>query len=330
MVKDLIIGVVDRYRWDDIKCWANSIEMSGFDGIKAVITYNMDGDTVRTLIDKGFSIIGAGQKDHDGGFSCDNKGRSIMIDRFFNIYEVLSRLDNRESIGRVIITDVRDVIFQLNPTVWLDEEENRAPFRGDKDMDIYLPKKFLVLGSENMAYGDEPWNTNNMKHAFGPFFLDRMRGEPIYCAGVIAGSRDEVQGLCFNVWMSSRLMYPFVNGGGGPDQAALNLVMKEEPFKSLLVPASPQWVVHAGTSRQAVYAGSGGVGEAFKRGEFNADELQGMFIENRNYAFEGTKLKAFYGEGHRTTTGTVCVVHQWDRVPEWNKKFAKLYGDIND
>ena len=238
---------------------------------------------------------------------------------------------DREQIGRVIITDVRDVIFQNNPTVWLDEEEQEAPFRGDREMLIFLPKKFIVLGSENMAYGDEPWNTHNMECAFGPFFIDRMRGEPVYCAGVIAGSRDEVQGLCFNVWMTSRLMNQHVHGGGGPDQAALNLIVREEPFKSLLVHATPKWVVHAGTSRQAIYAGSGGVGEAFKRGEFDADELQSMFIDNRNYAFEGNKLKVFYGDGRRANhTGTVCVAHQWDRVPEWNKKFRKLYGDIND
>ena len=66
MVKDLIIGVVDNYKWDDIKIWANSIEMSGFDGIKSVITYNMDGETVRTLIDKGFTVIGAGSKPKSG------------------------------------------------------------------------------------------------------------------------------------------------------------------------------------------------------------------------------------------------------------------------
>ena len=42
MAKDLIVGVVDGYNWDQIKYWANSIDKSGFDGHKALVVYNMD------------------------------------------------------------------------------------------------------------------------------------------------------------------------------------------------------------------------------------------------------------------------------------------------
>jgi hypothetical protein len=42
----------------------------------------------------------------------------------------------------VIAVDIRHAIFQLNPTVWLDEN---------------IGEKQLVVASEGLTYGDQPW-----------------------------------------------------------------------------------------------------------------------------------------------------------------------------
>ena len=114
MAKDLILGVVDNYDWDKIKYWANSIDQSGFDGYKALIVYNMDSATARILTEKQFMLIGSSEYDETKGFTFNGQ-KHIMVDRFLHIHNFLSMLERPMDVDRVIITDVRDVVFQTNP-----------------------------------------------------------------------------------------------------------------------------------------------------------------------------------------------------------------------
>ena len=123
--KDLIIGVVDGYDWDKIKYWANSIKKSGFTGHKSVIVFNMDDPTVKKLTDEGFSIIGAAPYTEGKGFVYEGDP-ALMVNRFFFIYNFLKMIDEPMKVGRVILTDVRDVVFQDNPTNWLRSEEHTS------------------------------------------------------------------------------------------------------------------------------------------------------------------------------------------------------------
>ena len=252
MAKDMIIGVVDNYDWDKIKYWANSIKKSGFDGYKALIVYNMDAATVKKLTEEDFMLIGCNQYDEKTGFAHDNSRGNVMVDRFFHISSFLSMLEDPMGVDRVIVTDVRDVVFQDNPTNWLN--------------DNFLNNCDILVGSENMTYGAEPWGKNNMQKAFGPLFLDKLKDSPIFCAGVIAGDMASLRDLCMNIWLVCRGLNPNVDGGGGPDQAALNILLDLEAYRysTLFTNANSGWVLHAGTSLPAIQAGSGGIGAAYK------------------------------------------------------------------
>lgn len=300
MAKDLIIGVVDNYDWDKIKYWANSIKKSGFTGHKALIVYNMDAATVKKLTEEEFMMIGCNQYDEKTGFSHDNSRGNVMVDRFFHISSFLSMLE--EPIDRVIITDVRDVVFQNNPTDWLDKN-----FSNNFD---------LIVGSENMTYGAEPWGANNISKAFGPLFYEKKKDDPIFCAGVIAGDMASVRDLCMNVWLICRGLNPHVDGGGGPDQAALNILLDFEAYRysTLFCNPSAAWVLHAGTSLPAIQAGSGGIGAAYK---INPN-ITIDFMDEIEYSIKDGKIHVFDRE--------VSVLHQWDRVPAWKSIIEEKYG----
>lgn len=302
MAKDLIIGVVDRYNWDQIKYWSNSIEKSGFTGHKALIVYNMDADTVRTLSAKDFMLIGCNQYDEANGFSHDNSQGNVMVDRFFHISSFLSMLDQPMDVSRVIVTDVRDVVFQSNPTEWLDTNMLRG-------CDI-------LVGSENMTYGVEPWGRNNLKLAFGEYFLENKKHDEIYCAGVIAGTREAIKDLFLNVWLVCRGLNPQVPGGGGPDQAALNVLLDMENYRTSTLFTNPSsgWVLHAGTSLPAIQAGAGGIGEEYVRNP----SMSLPFIRDLNYQINNGEV---YVDSVK-----MAIVHQWDRVPEWKQTFEEKYG----
>jgi hypothetical protein len=304
MGKDVIIGVVDNYDWDKIKYWANSIKQSGFDGHKALIVYNMNAETSKKLSNEGFIVVGCNEYSEEKGFSFDTSKRSIMVDRFFNIHNFLNMLQDPTDVERVIITDVRDVVFQVNPTEWLNT--------------FFLPQYNLLVGSENMLYKDEPWGRNNILQSFGEYFYDRLKDERIICAGVIAGTLEDVRDLCLTIWMVCRNMNPHVPGGGGPDQAALNILLDTVVHKYTTFFTDPVdgWVVHAGTSMDAVRAGSGGIGEAYLKDP----SINLPFVNNIEYSVINNKIAA--------NQTPLTIVHQWDRVPAWKKLIEEKYGTI--
>ena len=303
MAKDLIVGVVTDYDWDKIKYWANSIEKSGFDGHKALIVYNMDAATAQTLTDKGFMLIGADKYDETNGFTYSHPTDRIMVDRFFHIYNFLKLLAQPEEIDRVIITDVRDVVFQTNPTTWLEEYFSYRLFE-------------VIVGSENLRYKDEPWGKNNLEKSFGQYFYEEHQNDEIFCAGVIAGNLPAIRDLCLNLWLVCRGSRPRIEGGGGPDQAALNMMLRFDNYLESTFFSNPHagWVLHAGTSLPAIEAGSGGIGEAYRANP----NMELPFIHNFTYSIEDD---AVHVNGVKTT-----ILHQYDRVPEWKKLIEERFA----
>ena len=299
MDKDIIVGVVDRYKWEQIQHWANSIKKSGFTGHKALIVYNMDAETVKKLTAEGFMLIGCNQYDEKTGFSHDNSRGSVMVDRFFHLYSFLNLLS--EPVRNVIMTDVRDVIFQDDPSNWLDNNLTDD----------------LLVGSENLKYKDEPWGRSNLQQAFGQYFLETYGDNEIYCAGVIAGTRNAMRDLALNVWLICRGLNPHVPGGGGPDQAALNILLQSDVYSDITNFSNPSdaWVVHAGTSLPAIQAGSGGIGQAHR-----SNPTIGLpFVREIEYNVINNEVCV---NGNK-----VSVIHQWDRVPEWKELFTNKFGD---
>ena len=307
MGKDLIIGVVDNYTWEQIKYWANSIDKSGYTGHKALFVYNMDAATAKKLTDEKFTIIGASKFDEEKGFTYEHKGGSIMVDRFVHLYQVLENLDRSSEVRNVIATDVRDVIFQGDPSKWLDEN--------------ITTKERLIVGSENMQYINEPWNAQNMVLAFGDLFFNKMMNKEIYCAGVIAGSFDTFKDFCLNLWLICRGLNPHVEGGGGPDQSAMNIMLHMDAYKDKVKLVSPKegWVCHAGTTMGAIQAGSGAIGEAYKRDP--TLDFRSKFVDSIEYLIHTSDEKIYVGDT------LVTILHQWDRVPKWKEMVESKYGD---
>ena len=102
---------------------------------------------MQKISDSGFSIIAFGQ-DSDGNLTY-NSNMMVHVERFYHIYQLL-----KDNLYRyVITTDVKDVVFQQNPSIWLENN-----FTDNDD---------LVFSSESMKYKDEPWGDQNLRETFG-------------------------------------------------------------------------------------------------------------------------------------------------------------------
>lgn len=224
-MKDLIVGCATNYDWSKLKYWINSINRSGFEGDKVLILMNCDKDTVAKISDAGFSIIAFNQ-DAAGNLTYESS-MMVHVERFFHIYQCLKNNLYRY----VITTDVKDVIFQKNPSTWLENN-----FTDNED---------LIFSSESMKYKDEPWGNQNLMETFGPQIYEDFKNNTIFNVGVLAGRGYAMRDLMMNIFASCM---------GRPikicDQSTFNFLISRHPYlkSSIYSKSEDGWACQLGTT----------------------------------------------------------------------------------
>lgn len=295
MGKTLVIGNATGYDWNKVKFWVNSLKKTGFSGDIALCVSNVEASTIQKLNDEGVIPFAYGTEREDGSYYLPNDGTAPHVVRFFYMWLVLDKLSGYD---QVIATDVRDVIFQRDPTVELPPEKN------------------LIVSSEGMAYKDEPWGYKNLYDAYGPFFRNMLKDKTIYNVGVVGGRYEHVKNLFLNIFLMS-INRPIQV----VDQASYNVILHMMTPQNELLVDPRAWAIQLGTTPQAVLEGtSGDLAYLVRNGKISADDYQ----------------KSYYGPLFNDYGGRVCnlsdveefaIVHQWDRVPELNNAITALYGD---
>ena len=278
---DCVIGCSTNYDWAKIKYWVNSINESGFTGDKVMILMNCDKDTVQKVSDAGFGIIAFGQ-DTEGNLAY-NSNMMVHVERFYHIYQHLKNKDYRY----VITTDVKDVIFQKNPSEWLE---------------INLPEghEDLIFSSESIKYKDESWGDQNLRETFGTQIYEDFKDNTIYNVGVLAGRGYAMKDLMMNIFASCL---------GRPikicDQSTFNFLVSQHPYlkTSKYAQSEDGWACQLGTTADPSKI------EQFK-----------PFLLEPSPKLEGDKVVTSTGIEY-------TIVHQYDRVPEWRKVIEEKYDD---
>lgn len=278
---DCVIGCSTNYDWAKLKYWINSINESGFTGDKVMILMNCDKETVNKVSDAGFDIIGFGQDDK--GNLVYNSNMMVHVERFYHIYQHLKSKDYRY----VITTDVKDVIFQKNPSEWLEK---------------YLPEghEDLIFSSESMKYKDEPWGDQNLRETFGTQIYEDFKDNTIFNVGVLAGRGYAMKDLCMNIFTSCL---------GRPikicDQSTFNFLISQHPYlkTSMYAQSEDGWACQLGTTA-----------DPSKIEQFRP------FLLEPSPKMVGDKVATSTGIEY-------TIVHQYDRVPEWRKVIEEKYND---
>ena len=224
-MKDLIVGCATNYDWSKLKYWVNSINASGFEGDKVLILMNCDKDTVQKVTDAGFSIIAFNQ-DGQGNLTYQSQ-LMVHVERFIHIYKLLK--DNPYRF--VITTDVKDVIFQQNPSVWLENNLHE-----DED---------LVFSSESMRYKDEPWGRENLTQCYGQGIYEDFKNNVIFNVGVLAGRGYAMRDLVLQLFLNCiNRPIPIV------DQAVFNVMISRHPYldSSSYTVSEDGWACQLGTT----------------------------------------------------------------------------------
>jgi hypothetical protein len=127
-----------------------------------------------------------------------------MDARFFHFLRFLQR----HPYERVLITDVRDVLFQ------------RDPFAD-------LPREGLAVSIETRRYtiATEPHNRTWLAEAFGPELVERIGASPVSCVGVTCGDIRAMSDYLHLMTTEMRQLSAKVARRGGADTAIHNALL---------------------------------------------------------------------------------------------------------
>jgi hypothetical protein len=282
-MKDVVIGCISNYTFENIRVFCNSLETCGFTGYKVMIVYNVPKSTVDELQNRGWIVMSFNfNEEHQWYFYKENF--RIMCDRQLHYYQALQQLNEEfGDIRYVISLDPKDVIFQLNPSDWLEKN------LGDKKINV---------GSESVRYKDETWGRANLQEAFGEIVYEKCKDNLIYNCGTVSGEWKTMSELFLNIYLLC-----VGSPNQTPDQAALNTLLSMEIYKDVTRFSTSEdgWACQAGTT-----------------------------VDQRKLVQYGDKIvepsPVLDGDIVKTSTGIpFTLVHQYDRIPEWNTILSNKY-----
>ena len=299
MAKDLIIGGASNYNWDHLKYWVNSIKQTGFKGDIVLVATNMPGETVKKLVEEDVKVYAYGNRTEDGSIAKTENNIPPHVERFIFIWDFLRK--NKDTYRFVTVTDTRDVIFQKDPTDYLERN-------------LMFGSASMVCASEGLAYKDEPWGSKNLLDTFGPLVYDELKDSEIYNVGTIAGFCDSVSDLLIQIFFQSvNRPIPIV------DQAVFNFIINMGVYDLEIIRTNngSGWAVQLGTTLEAIKAGAGDIGQIVRQDPSKLDEYIKVYKDEQPIIDNDLVVN-----GHEAFT----IVHQWDRVPAIKEIVERKYG----
>ena len=297
-LKYLAIAGASNYGWEEMKIWVRSLKMSGFKGDIVVVATNITKDTVKKLVSEGVKVELYGTDNGDGKY-VSTSTMPPHVERMIYIWNYLDKYEI--DYDYVITTDIRDVLFQSDPSKWFDDNI----------------KSSIVASSEMIRYENEPWNNQNLLEAFGPFFHEKYKDMVVYNVGVLAGLTRPLKDLLFMIFQMSM---------GRPisvvDQVVFNVLLRQYPVWSIThftyADDAEPWAIQLGTTEEAVKSGKGDLGMMYRN---NLDAYRKLYIGDQpRLDDDGYVINS---DGKR-----FCIVHQYDRTHAWKDKIIARYNDV--
>lgn len=175
-----------HYRFDVIRPFLSTLNTTGYSGDIVLFYSSVDRGTVEKISRKGIILIPFRTcfphldpvlaKHVDGWANNKRVGNlGLFCYRFLLAYCYLKEFSRKYRY--VMLTDVRDVIFQKDP------------------FDFAINEQLCCFTeSEDLSLGKEPYDAAGLELAFDRFTLNQLKDNRIICAGITIGPADLVTG----------------------------------------------------------------------------------------------------------------------------------------
>jgi hypothetical protein len=199
-MNNVILGTAVGYDISAIQAFILSLMKSKYKGRVVLFVDDLNNDTAKYLREKKVDI-------HSFGSII----LPINIQRFF-LYKRF--IEQEHHISHIMITDVRDVIFQDDPFTFCNGN-NLYCFEEDKSMTL----------------ASCPINSGWLLQAYGPNVLSEIGHNTIICAGITIGSYEKIIQYLANICNELTILPPL----WGIDQAAHNVIARSHCISSTLI-----------------------------------------------------------------------------------------------
>lgn len=192
--------------------------------------------------------------------------------------------------------DENDVVL-LTDT--LDVVFQKDPFEWFKQN----AKKDIVLTSEGILHVDEPWNMRSILEDHNEF-VDEIKQQEVINSGVMIGKVKPISSILLHTYMSTKGLNP-----SSADQPALNVILLSSFIKDQIqiINSDDNFVIHCAVAGPTSLFHSWG------------------FSKNYKYGLPILKNDEIINE---KTNEPFCLVHQYNRVEEWNQFFINKYQNV--
>ncbi len=181
------------------------IGRSGFKGTKLMCVNGINDELRHNLVVLGFTLVDFTEPEASFGWS-------FAVSRYAPAIDYVKK--HLTELRYVIWGDVRDLVFQTDPSVWL--EKHMSPHR-------------LLGCSEGVKICDEVTNDSWLQQVSGDDYL-WVRKEEQLCSGTIAGDAEAMLALMSDIYDRSKSLS---DNGFGRDQGLLNYILRLSPHKEI-------------------------------------------------------------------------------------------------
>lgn len=189
---DLVLGYATGYDSHDIGPFVRSLR-AVFDGAVALVVD--DRPDVRALLEE-HNVRALPAETVDGWAPHAVMARFAAFDR---------HLSDRPEARHVLLTDVRDILFQRPPF-------DPAP----SGLEVFV---------EGDALADHAFNMKYLRALAGEGMARKLAMAPAICVGTVLGPRHDVMRFCRQILMLAAIPRSEIGGAFGADQAACNLAV---------------------------------------------------------------------------------------------------------
>lgn len=293
-----LLTSIYNYTPEQISPWVNSLKKTNFSGQVFAIVYNPENDEMQKYLTENNIHVCIAYLD----------GETHIATQRFRDYVELLNSEYAKGVEAVIHTDVRDVIFQSDPGVWL--QNNMQDFK-------------LIATSEGVTYRHEDWNNEVLERHFGKNMYLKFADKETLCSGIIAGYVKEIKELFSTIY---ELMFYSTNPTDFVDQAAHNIAVYEI-FSSItkIVQASDNWCANLGTLKalpenNPTWSTSPRThSSSFERIRKNKTFKETLLCKMPELREDGL----IYAENGKPYS----IVHQYDRYQPWKDVILDKFSD---
>lgn len=293
----LIITALQGYGIEDIRPWVESLKNTGYSGSVLAFKYDDNKEVEDYLTENNISV-----------YKGVPNGLNHVATQRFADYAIALGNEALANVEYVLHTDIRDVIFQEDPTEWIK--------RG-------LEKHHILASAEGITYNHEDWNGDGLQKHFGKEMFDELKNYETLCSGVIAGRKTAIADLFITIFEMS-----FYSGApdGFNDQHFHNIAVRKVFSDITNIPrADEPWTANLGTliaipMNDPNWSSS-------PRTVYNSYERfrKGTFVENMLVLLP----KMVDGKVCNQHNEPYAIVHQYDRYQPWKETLLEKLGTTN-